>query len=438
MSARSPQQGASNANAARSPGGARSEPKASEGALSGIRVVELSNEKCAWAGKLLADMGADVILVEPPGGDPARGYGPYLDDEPGADRSLYWWHHHTSKRGIVLDLASEGGSRALRQLAAGVDVVLEAEAPGALAALGLDYPDLARVKPDLIHCSITPFGRSGPRKHELATDLTVLAAGGPVWMNGYDDHSLPPVRGLGNQGWATGCHYGVMSILTALVYRGVSGEGQHIDVSLHAAANVTTEAGSYCWLVARQTMQRLTGRHASATPTLDSQMKCADGAYVNTGVPPRKPAEFAKLLGWLRSLGLEPEFPEAVFLQMGAERASIDLSRIGQDEELTAIFGAGREAMNFIASRVSAYEFFSGAQRAGLAVGVIYAPEEAYEDAHFRARGFQVEVHHPEHGRSFRYPGAPYAMQKGAWRISRRAPRLGEHTQEVLREIGAT
>lgn len=407
------------------------------GALHGIRVVELASEKCAWAGKLLADMGADVILVEPPGGDAARDYAPFYEDRPGPDRSLYWWHHHTSKRGIVLDLATETGRAQLKKLAATADVLLEAEPPGALAARGLDYAELAAVKPGLIHCAVTPFGRSGPRKDELATDLTVIAAGGVAWMNGYDDHSLPPVRGLGNQGWAMGCHYAVLSILTAILYRAVSGEGQFIDVSLHAAANVTTEAGSYSWLVARQTVQRQTGRHAAATLSMPAQMRCADGRYVNTGVPPRKPAEFAKLLGWLRALGLEAQLPEAVFLQMGAQRESIDLSRIGQDEEITAIFAAGREAMNFIASRVSAQEFFLGAQRAGLAVGAILSPEEAYEDEHFRARGFAVEVHHPEHGRSFSYPGAPYALQRGAWRISRRAPRLGEHTEEVLREIGA-
>jgi crotonobetainyl-CoA:carnitine CoA-transferase CaiB-like acyl-CoA transferase len=416
----------------RKPGGA-----APTGALHGIRVVELANEKCAWAGKLLADMGADVVLVEPPGGDGARSYGPHYQDRPGPDRSLYWWHHHTSKRGIVLDLASEAGRGALRKLVATADVVIEAEAPGALAARGLDYADLAALRRDLIHCAITPFGRSGPRKDELATDLTVIAAGGVAWMNGYDDKALPPVRGLGNQGWAMGCHYAVMSILTALLYRGVSGEGQFIDVSLHAAANVTTEAGSYSWLVAKQTVQRQTGRHASPTPTMPSQIRCSDGRYVCTGVPPRRPAEFGKLLEWLGVLGLAEQFPEAVFLQMGAERASIDLSKIGQDEELTAIFAAGREAMNFIASRVSAYDFFVGLQRAGLSVGAILSPEEAFEDEHFKARGMQVEVDHPEHGRCSRYPGAPSALQRGAWRIARRAPRLGEHTEEVLREIGA-
>jgi crotonobetainyl-CoA:carnitine CoA-transferase CaiB-like acyl-CoA transferase len=405
------------------------------GALAGLRVIELANEKCAWAGKLLADMGADVILVEPPTGDVARQYGPFADDAPGPDSSLYWWHHHTSKRGIVLDLETDAGCASFRKLAAKADILLESEVPGSLAGRGLDHPELLAANPRLVYCSITPFGRSGPRKHELATDLTILAAGGPVWMNGYDDHALPPMRGLGQQGYATGCHYAVMSILTAILWRGASGQGQHIDVSLHAAANVTTEAGSYVWLVARETVQRQTGRHASQVPSMPSQMRCADGRYVTTGFPPRRPAEYAKLLEWLREIGLDEKFPEAVFLQMGAERPSLDLSKIGQDEEVTAIFGAGREALCLIAANVTALEFFAGAQRAGIAVGAILSPEEAYEDDHFKARGMQVEVEHPELGRSVRYPGAPYALQKGAWRISRRAPRLGEHTGEVLAEI---
>ena len=151
-----------------------------------------------------------------------------------------------------------------------------------------------------------------------------------------------------------------------------------------------------------------------------------------------KALEFGRLLAWLRALGLEERFPEAVFLQMGADLPSIDLSKIGQDDAVTAIFGAGREAMNLIAAHVSAEEFFLGAQRAGLAVGAILSPEEAFEDVHFKSRGIQVEVEHPEHAKSFRYPGAPYALQKGAWRISRRAPRLGEHTQEVLAEVGSS
>jgi crotonobetainyl-CoA:carnitine CoA-transferase CaiB-like acyl-CoA transferase len=171
-------------------------------------------------------------------------------------------------------------------------------------------------------------------------------------------------------------------------------------------------------------------------PTLPTQVRCADGRYVTTGLPPRRPEEFRHLVEWLETLGLESELPEAYFLRMGAERQSIDLWQIGSDDEVTAIFAAGREALNFLASRLSAHDFFMGAQSRGMPVGVIYSPEEAFEDEHFRARGFQVDVEHPELGQSFRYPGAPYAFEKSPWRIQRRAPLLGEHTAEVLAELG--
>ena len=138
----------------------------------------------------------------------------------------------------------------------------------------------------------------------------------------------------------------------------------------------------------------------------------------------------------MRELGFESEFPEAIFLEMGSHKQDIDLSKIGVDDEITAIFSAGREALTFIASKVGAKDFFLGAQRAGLPVGVIYSPEEAFEDEHFVARGFPVEVEQRELGRRVRYPGAPYSFEKSRWAISRAAPHLGEHTDEVLGEAG--
>ncbi len=407
-----------------------------QGPLQGLRVLELSSERCAFAGKLLADMGADVILIEPPGGDPMRGYAPFAEDRPGPERSLSFWHTQTSKRGIRLDLDRPAGADLFRRLVAGADLVLEAEPPRRLPELGLAPEDLCAVHPALIWISVTSFGRSGPRADEQATDLTILAAGGPVWSCGYDDHALPPIRGGGNQAHQIAGHYAVLSALTALLHRIATGEGQQVDVNMHAAANVTTEMASYHWLVQRGTVQRQTGRHAMEQLTLSTQIQCADGRWATTGVPPRTPGEYQRVHDWISELGLEAEFPEAVFLKLGAERESIDLSRIGQDEEITVIFGAGREALNLIASRVSAYDFFVGAQQRGISVGVIYSPEEALDDPHFRARGFPVEVAHPELGRSFCYPGAPYRFEKTPWRISRRAPLLGEHEAEVLGEIG--
>jgi crotonobetainyl-CoA:carnitine CoA-transferase CaiB-like acyl-CoA transferase len=165
---------------------------------------------------------------------------------------------------------------------------------------------------------------------------------------------------------------------------------------------------------------------------MPSQIRCADGRHVNTGVPPRSPADFRAVHAWIEELGLLDEYPEAFLLELGGQRERIDLSKIREDEELQAIFGAGREAQNLIASRVSAHDFFLGSQERGLAVGVIYSPEEVMEDPHFAARGFRVEVEHPERGQSFVYPGAPYRFERSPWRISRRAPRLGEHNDAVL------
>ena len=403
-------------------------------ALRGLRVVELAAEPIAFAGKLLGDMGADVILVEPPGGDPSRRYPPFLDDQPGEDRSLYWWHYHTSKRGIVLDLDAEEGRRRFLALIATADVLLEAEPRQRLSALGIDYADLAAVRPDLVHVAVTPYGRSDPKSDLPYTDLTLMAAAGPPWSCGYDDHALPPIRGP-QQGYHTASHFAVMSALTALLHRGAYGEGQFIDVSMTAASNVTTEAATYSWLVAERTVQRQTGRHASVSPSGETQQRCADGRYANTGVPPRKPSEFAALDRWLKELGLFERLPEAVFLEMGANwQGPFDLAKIGSDDEITAIFGAGREALKLIASTVSAQDFFLGCQRAGLAVGVVNAPEEAFEDAHFKARGFHVPVRHGE--REVVYPGAPYAFAASPWAISRRAPKLGEHDGEVFAELG--
>ncbi|MGE0387211.1 MAG: CaiB/BaiF CoA transferase family protein [Gammaproteobacteria bacterium] len=402
-------------------------------ALAGLRVIELANERIALAGKLLGDMGADVILVEPPGGDPARRYAPFVDDIPGPDRSLYWWHYNTSKRSVVLDLDTAADRDRFRALLRGADILLESEPVRRLADLGLDYADLASANPGLLHAAVTPYGRRFPDSDLPCTDLTVLAGGGPVWSNGYDDHALPPVRGGGNQGWNIGCHYAVMALLTALLHRMATGEGQFIDVSFHAAANVTTEAASFFWLGAKQTVQRQTGRHAMVQPTIPVQVRCADGRYVNSGVPPRFPEEFQRLLAWLDKLGIGAEFPERVFLEQGAQwQGAFDIMKVGVDDEITAIFGAGREGMRLIASKLPAYEFFIGCQEMDLAAGIIYSPEEAIQDPHFQARGMQVPIEHPEIGRTVHYPGAPYVLPASPWRIARRAPRLGEHDDEVF------
>ena len=243
-------------------------------ALAGVRVIELAHERCAFAGKMLADMGADVVVIEPIGGAPMRGHEPFVGDRRDPEHSLNWWHYNTSKRGVALDWTRPEGRTALLALIQGADILLEAEDPGVLAAHGFTDEDLTSALPNLIHVSLTPFGPDGARRDERTTDLTLLAGGGMVWSCGYDDHSLPPIRGGGNQGYQTGCHYAVMSALTAYLHREMGGRGQRIDVSLHAAANVTTESSSYSWLVAKATVQRQTGRHAATYLDADPAVLC--------------------------------------------------------------------------------------------------------------------------------------------------------------------
>lgn len=406
-----------------------------QGALAGTRVIEIADEKIAYAGKMFADMGADVILIEPPGGSRQRTYEPFVGDTPHPEKSLYFWHYNTSKRGITLDLDLRESREAFKQLIASADYLLESERPGRLKSLGLGYDDLKAINERLIMVSMTPFGQDDPRSAEPVTDLTVLANGGPVWNCGYDDHSLPPVRGGGNQGYHTGCHFAVMSALTADLYRDVAGIGQFIDVNMHACANVTTEAGSYTWLVAQDTVQRQTGRHAGVMPSAPAQIECSDGRWVNSGIPPRRPAEFGRLYDWMAEEGVIDDFLPAPLLQVGMERETIDLSKLAEDEEIAAIFGAAREAVNFLASRIPAYDFFSGAQQRGFQVGIIYSPEEVLNDPHFVERGFPVEVEHPELG-AVTYPGAPYKFTRTPWAIRRPAPLLGEHNEEVFAEMG--
>lgn len=381
------------------------------GPLHGITVIELPHALTAWAGKLMADLGAEVILVEPPGGSEQRTWGPFLEDVPGPERSLWWWHHHTSKRSVVLDRTVAADIDRLDRLISRADVVLAAEPLADRRAVwATDHPGLVTVS------IVAP---------DNAIDLTILAAGGPVWMCGYDDHTIPPVRGGGNQGFQTAGHWATIGALVALLHRDVSGEGQHLDVSAHAAASVTTESGSHGYLICGVEPTRQTGRHASNVVSLPTQLRCADGRYVNSGTGARTGAEFQRFLDWLDGLGLRDEFEGTVFLEMGAERDRITAKDL-QDPLVQQMVVSVREAQQFVASRVDAYEFFATAQRHGLTAGVVYAPEEVLSDPHFVARGWPVEVEHPELGRSFTYPGQPYRLTATPWEIRRRAPLLGE------------
>jgi crotonobetainyl-CoA:carnitine CoA-transferase CaiB-like acyl-CoA transferase len=404
------------------------------GPLEGIRVVELASEWTAFAGKLLAELGAQVILVEPPDGAPTRHYEPFVGDEAGLERSLWWWHYQTSKQGVTLDLDGTDGRDGFRRLVSRADIVLAGADVGRLAGLGIDHGVLRGERPELIWVSISPFGTGNPRSGEPATDLTILAGGGPVWSCGYDDHSLPPVRGAGNQALHTAGLHAVAATLVAVIHRSGGGSGQHVDVSMHAAANVTTEAATYHWLVAQETVRRQTGRHASHRVTTPSMALDKDGRPVNTGFPPTSVSGYRSIIEWMEELGALEEFPEAVFLQLGIDKGGVRMADLATDVETQAIFGAARDALVFIAGRLTGYQFFVEGQRRGLAVGVIYAPEDVFDDPHFVATSFPTPVQRGDQAPVV-HAGSGLSFGRSPWRITGPAPELGEHN-DLLDGLG--
>jgi len=392
------------------------------GPLAGLRVVELGGAVVQFCGKLMADLGAEVIKVEPPHGDAARAIGPFYRDQPHHDRSLYFWYYNTSKRGITLDLDSPAGHDALREVIASADVLLECCAPGYMQSIGLDYETLAASQPRLIMCALTPFGQTGPWRDYRSSDLAHLAAGGQMASCGYDKSDVPgdmPIAPGGGNAWHMGGHYAYMAILAALVYRSVSGLGQYIDASIHEACALTTEAAVPAHIYRGDELLRQTGRHHASAPTSRTQFLAKDGKYVTALIAnqlgPAYVKRLARLLDeceWPHDLH-DPRYAQTDFVS--AQSAHIIETVVGK----------------FIATR-GAEDVYHLGQAHGFTWGAVRAAEDLFDDPHLHDREFWKSVAHPELGETFTYPGEPAIYNGSPWRISARAPLLGEHNAQIL------
>ena len=392
------------------------------GPLSNLRVLELADQKGEFCGKLMADLGADVVKVEPPGGETTRSVGPFLDDIPHPDRSLSFWHYNTSKRGVTLDLESGEGRTLFRRLASTADVVLETFAPGYLASIGLAYDALSATDPKLIMCSLTPFGQTGPWREYQSSDLLHMAAGGQMASSGYDQSDVPnapPIAPGGGNAWHTGAHYAYIAIMAALVHRTVTGEGQYIDASVHDACALSTESAVASYIYRDDVVIRQTGRHHAAQPTPRTQYRTKDGKYVNALTGGRLDPAYVQILAeWFDGHGLagdlmDERYRDPEVVQENARHIV---------EEVLA---------NFIANR-TAEEVYHEAQERGYPWGAVRAPDELLSDQHLEDRGFWTDVEHPELARTFTYPGGGAIFNGSPWRISRRAPLVGEHNDEIF------
>jgi benzylsuccinate CoA-transferase BbsE subunit len=385
-------------------------------------VLELADEKGQFCGKLLGDLGADVVKIEPPGGEPNRQIGPFLDDLPHPERSLSFWYYNTSKRGITLNLATEDGCLLFRRLAATADIILETFRPGFMSSRGLGYESLAQQNSRLILCSLTPFGQTGPWRDYLSGDLLHMAAGGEMASSGYDEADVPngpPVAPGGGNAWHMGCHYACMAIMAALVDRTLSGYGQYIDASIHEACALTTESAIANYVYRREVLRRQTGRHHAANSTPRTQFRAKDGKYVCALLGGRLNPRFVRnLADLLDTYGMagdlrDPKYHDPTVIAENTSHIIDDL------------------VANFIAS-LPAEEAYHAAQERGFTWGVVRAPEDLFDDPHLHDRDFWKQVEHPELGRSFTYPGEAAIFNDSPWRLSRRPPLIGEHNVEIF------
>ena len=416
------------------------------GPLRGLRVIELASEAGAYAGKLLADFGAEVLLVEPPGGHHTRTFEPIISvgdsnslltsPVSASEQSLWFAHYNTSKLSVELDLNTDDGATKFRELLGYADIVLESEPIGRLASLGLDYEQLKTVASNVVWGSVTSFGRNDPRSALPSTNLTVVAAGGMAWSCGYDDVSgSPPMAALGNQGYQTGSLWAAVGIMMAIRARTITGRGQLVDASLHAAVNVTTEQATQWWLIAGQVVRRQTGRHASYVPTDPTIFLDRDGREVHTGFPPRHAPELVKLLAWIDELELRAEMPLIGLIELAVEQGGIDLARVVDDELVAEMYRTVRDAVVLIASKMSAREFFVEGQTRGFAVGMVLSPDEVMIDEHLVARGYPALVYQPQINRSVLHPGLPIRFTGTPGRITH-APTLGSSRAEFTSQPG--
>ena len=388
--------------------------------LTGIRILDLSDERGFLAGKILGDLGADVIKIEPPGGDLEGRRGPYLAGRKDPERSLSWLALNTSKRGVTLNLEVEPGRALFRDLAATADVVLETSAPGLLDERGIGYASLRESQPRLIFCSLTPFGQAGPYAGYTAHDLTVVAMGGNATLTG--DADRPPVRCTLPTAYLHAGPEAAAGIAMALYGREITGRGQLVDVSMQECqlSTLVTGAGQYALT------EKLRTRGGAKLGNTREIWKAKDG-YVTFGLrggAARVPNLIATV-EYMAESDMAPEWLRKL------DWAHYNVYNLTSDEieRLETVFG------DFFASKTRR-ELYEQALKRRIMLAPCNDAKEILEQSQLRSRELFTTLEYPELGASIEHPD--FFAKSSATRIGlrRRAPRVGEHNAEVFAELG--
>jgi len=401
--------------------------------LCGYRVLDLTDEKGLLCGKILGDLGADVIKVELPGGDRARKHGPFYKDAPHPEKSLFWFYANLNKRGITLDIKTIDGKEIFEKLVQTADFLIESFEPGYMDSLGLGYEALEQINPRLIMTSITPFGQTGPYAQYKAPDLVGVAMGGMMRPHGYADTA--PLRISAPQFHFLGSIHGAMGSMVAHYYRELTGEGQYVDVSCQQAVVLSLMVAAETWDLLRIN-QRGMGpyvigvRPTPPGPLLSRRMwSCKDGhvyAIVSGGTAAGITTSTKRMVELANREGMALELKDMDWTAV--DTATLLQEEVNRWERLmSAFFGTKTKQ-----------ELLDEAVEKSMMLIPVSTIKDTVESPQLEAREFWVQVEHPELDDAITYPGWPIKMSGlPPYHPQRRAPLIGEHNEEVFeKEVG--
>lgn len=405
------------------PVGKESVVKRDETALGPYRVLDLTNELGVFGARMLGCLGADVIKVEPPGGDPMRRRGPFYHDSSGPERSLFWLHFNVNKRSVTIDLESPAGQQLFRRLVKTAHFVLECFEPGYLDGLGIGYESLKEENPSLVWTAIRPFGSQGPRASWKGGHLVTSATSG--FLQGTGSPDLPPVQvSLPVTELLTGS-YACVGSLMAHFHRQRTGKGQFVDVSaqesmLRAAINAPSFYRSH-GLVGRRDPS---GPYVPGSQSERRLFACKDG-YITCYVtywPDRR-----EVREWMAGEGIGQELYGDEWNEPFEEGGQFTEVQRAHMYELFEAFALRHERD----------ELVEKGQGRGIQVCPFKGVEGVSTDLHLQEREYFVSLEHPELGTELSYQGPPFRMGESPWHIGKRAPFTGEHNEEIyLEELG--
>ena len=376
--------------------------------LKGLQVLDLADEKASFCSKLLADLGARVIKIEKPGGDPSRQIGPFLEDSPNPERSFFFFHNNTNKLGITLNLEHENGKEIFFKLLRKTDVVVETS-PDYIRQNGLNYDALHIENIRLIHVSVTGFGQNGPRSQYRSCDLVASAFGGQMYVTG--SPSAVPLRPFGNQSYYTASLFAAVSILLALRKRARTGKGEHIDISLQEAAVSTLDHVMVQYFYENTVSKTQGGAYWNHSFCI---LPCKDGHIL---LAPFQ--QWETLVEWMDNEGMAEDLRDKGYLEEGY-----------RDSRMSHII----QVIERWTKNHTVQELFESGQLMRLPWAPISALKGVLSNSQLKARGFFVDVEHPELKRSISYPGSPYKFSNSSTGRWKRAPLVGEDNVRIYQE----